>query len=45
VGWLINSLIGVCRPLLDKDTAKKMSVLTEENVERGMLLVHEALSY
>jgi hypothetical protein len=36
VGWLINSLLGVCRPLLDKDTASKMSVLTEEDVQQGM---------
>ena len=36
VGWLINSLLGVCRPLLDKDTASKMSVLTEEDVQKGM---------
>jgi len=36
VGWLINSLLGVCRPLLDKDTASKMSVLTEVDVQQGM---------
>ena len=36
VGWLINSLLSVCRPLLDKDTASKMSVLTEENLQKGM---------
>ena len=36
VGWLINSLMNVCRPLLDKDTASKMSFLSETEVEAGL---------